>query len=81
MADTDEWFALMSQAVRQREIALAGRARWQEKVNAAETRIEELTLQRDTPVAAPDPVAQQEEVAAVAASPLQPVFGITTPQN
>lgn len=77
---SNDWFSQMTDAVRKREIAVAGLNRWQEKVNAAEGVISELSAQRDVPAPQPSEAEKQEEISAAVPSPFQPVFGLTTQQ-
>lgn len=75
---SDDWFTQVAKAVRAREVAVAGLARWQEKVTAAEQVIQELYAQRDAPISLPTAADHQEEIAAAIPSPFQPAFGITS---
>lgn len=54
---TTEWYLAMGEAVRERNRALSMAQNWQEKVTAAETRIDELAAQQTMdPVQAPEQV-------------------------
>lgn len=54
---TTEWYLAMGEAVRERNRALSMAQNWQEKVAAAEARIDELTARQDT-----DPAPEPEQV-------------------
>lgn len=54
---TTEWYLAMGEAVRERNRALSMAENWQEKVKAAEARIDELTAQQRTEV--PEQAAEQ----------------------
>lgn len=73
-----DWFDLMAKAVKARDIAVAGRDRWQVKVTEAEKHIAELAAQRDAVPAVPGPEAQQEEVAAAVSPGLQTTLGFSS---
>lgn len=55
---SDSWFDQMDKAMQARKVAIAGRDRWQEKVDAAEAAIAELTALRDAPAPIPAVVTQ-----------------------
>jgi hypothetical protein len=50
----DNWFDQMDKAMQARKVAIAGRDRWQEKVDTAEAAIAQLTALRDAPAPTPD---------------------------
>lgn len=54
---TTEWYLAMGEAVRERNRALSMAENWQEKVKAAEARIDELAAQQRTEV--PEQAAEQ----------------------
>lgn len=70
------WHEQMAEAVSQRQHALNGITRWQEKLRAAEAKIEQLSkahLVNDIP---PSPQVVSEQVESIP-SALTPVFGIS----
>lgn len=77
MGSNKDWFGAMSAAVKERDRALNGLARWQEKVNEAEAEIEKLTAQRETGETLPTPAKLAEEAETLNPA-LRPVFGAGT---
>jgi hypothetical protein len=59
-----DWFEELAKAVKARDVAIAGRERWQVKVDEAERAIQDLTAARDAVPPMPSADAQQEEIAA-----------------
>lgn len=53
---TQEWYVQIATAIQRRNHALTMVGKWQEKVAAAETEIDELKAQQDTE---PEPVPEQ----------------------
>jgi hypothetical protein len=78
---TDQWFDQMAKAMQQLTVARNGLARWQEKVTAAEERIETLTAQRGLPAVAPTPEELAQEVVDSLPAAAQPTFGVTVGQS
>ena len=71
-----DWYADMAKAVRKREIALAGLARWQEKVGVAEEEIKALSAQRSVDPQLPAAASIAAEAAQLSPD-LQQTFGGT----
>jgi hypothetical protein len=76
MTDGENWYALMTAAVRKREIALNGVARWQKKVVEAEDVIKSLSGDRDASEVLPSDAALAQETVSIP-SDLRPIFGAT----
>lgn len=76
---SDSWFDQMDKAMQARKVAIAGRDRWQEKVDAAEAAIAELTALRDAP--APFPSLTEAVKAAQGDQAINPLNSLTAPSN
>lgn len=70
------WHEEMADAVRLRQKALNGVARWQEKLAEAEAVIEQLSTERQNVVEKADSLPSPEEPQQIR-STLMPVFGVT----
>lgn len=77
------WHEKMAEAVRQRQHAVNGILRWQEKQKVAEALIEELTAKHPANDQLPSVTNEgTKDEAALLSGDLRPVFGVTeAPQN
>lgn len=69
-----DWFEQLAKAVKARDVAIAGRERWQVKVDEAERVIQELTAARDAVPPLPSVEAQQEEIASAIPPEMRATF-------